>query len=1315
MALKQDRSSLQTDISFFMNETAERGGMTVYDTAGSGAAMDQGSSLVTYSADPSGKIPVGLLINDVVDSDLSRRKLQSGKADQSPKGGKVCLVKKGWVVTNDLEGTPSGGDLAYLGHSGKIATPSVAAGIDGGSDTVVGRFLSSVDEKGYAKVGLELGVKGNPATSTPSPSAATEWERYEELLTSASGSDVIERKEFRDGLGAVVKDNSTTINLTGSRVDDNGVLRVVGGCATADWNLQQLEDWMEVVHGLWSQTHFKDPGSSTTEPAINDPGSNTGESSSSTWGFTTQSWTGAPTDDFGFQYAYTVDTTADTITLTDFPTLGDWDTTDFAEYIQFETIGAGTIPANDQGFTTGTTYTITDHSSGPNGTFNVSNADWTGTGTADGRYINTPFAEEVYLVEWTGDVTYETCNFRIHTRGDYGKNTTAEVRYKRTGTTTWYRAVNARQTRGAQTWETYRFNISGCIMRLSPNTEYDIQITLNNSNGVYANGANQGGSYIITSTFRTRQRPVLPTGGTTHNPTTLTEIRQLLGCTGAGGTPAAAGDIINIPTGDFSDKTGTNRLEGISIVGTELNPIYIQGQGNTTELPRMSFATVAGGVNWLIFDNFRVKNWRNDLSGDIDTFAIYGPSSSSTSDSYGITFTRVEIKNPDIQNVDIHALADSGERYDSHGGFFTGGNNGETNKWWNIEDCTIFPGYYPNDARTGFANFYWGHEGWDMRTTSTVIQWSDWSNFYENSFTHTGGSGGQNLVLHNEVHHNNFYALYDDLFESDESDGGHVIHHNKANHGMNTSNTNLEGGTPATIGNASNGYYYNSHPRYYGEFTITSNGVVNGYDNWDLTTSPSVAFNNTDSSGAIQQRNYQLYTLSGGDTFTANNHGFSDNDRVVFIGSQNTAIPTGLNEETYATSSGLTTGNRPTSSNEYYVINSTTNTFQVSLTEGGSAVSGLIDTVSAGRYVADRFLYTWTATSDWTSSSCKISTRMSGSYPTRTEYQNTNGPDQDFPILICTQRRGSSFSGYRIISCQSNVGSVPHWLVNNQFTGMQLVNSPDGVYKIKTSGASVNMIGNIACCQYQWSRAPRLEANASQYWTNSIYLQESSGYFSTTSYKIGDGPTSGTTGSPIATRYTYWDRNAWFNADVDKNLLGQSSVPNMYTAYLIDQNGHEILSPVTNDLLNMWNESDVAAQTPLPGNFGDSDYGTKENMIANQSGSLYGEGANETDLPGIDNLQGPYITLTDSSNLSFMTTKTENRRDIGPNQVGLPTPRGRRSYTDFLSYVLPDGWEVKASGTDYTSLGVTTGTGTERIIIGKTDNSAAILIEHEEF
>lgn len=158
MALKQDRSTLQTDISFFMNEVAERGGVVALSTAGSGASMDNGNAVVTYAADASGVVPVGLLVNDMVNIDLTRQHLNQHK-DEVQKGGKVTLLTKGWVVTDALEGTaPNAGDLAYLGHSGNLATSNIVsddADADG-SGRVCGRFISDVDQYGYAKVYIDL-------------------------------------------------------------------------------------------------------------------------------------------------------------------------------------------------------------------------------------------------------------------------------------------------------------------------------------------------------------------------------------------------------------------------------------------------------------------------------------------------------------------------------------------------------------------------------------------------------------------------------------------------------------------------------------------------------------------------------------------------------------------------------------------------------------------------------------------------------------------------------------------------------------------------------------------------------------------------------------------------------------------------------------------------------------------------------------------------------------------------------------------------------------------------------------------------------
>jgi hypothetical protein len=159
MALKSDRSTLQTDISFFMNEAATRGGVVVQSTGGSGASMDNGAALVTYAANASGKIPVGLLLNDMVNIDLTRQHLNQHK-DEVQKGGKVTLLQKGFVVTNSLEGTVSAGNPAYLGHSGNLAASNIvsdSADPNGnGHGRICGRFLSGADEDGYAKVYIDL-------------------------------------------------------------------------------------------------------------------------------------------------------------------------------------------------------------------------------------------------------------------------------------------------------------------------------------------------------------------------------------------------------------------------------------------------------------------------------------------------------------------------------------------------------------------------------------------------------------------------------------------------------------------------------------------------------------------------------------------------------------------------------------------------------------------------------------------------------------------------------------------------------------------------------------------------------------------------------------------------------------------------------------------------------------------------------------------------------------------------------------------------------------------------------------------------------
>ena len=149
MALKGDRYELDTDISFFMNETAARGVVVSVSTQGSGSAMDSAAALVTVAANPSGANPLGILLNDVVNIDLTRQHLNQHK-DEVQQGGKVTILTKGNVVTDRISGTPTAGGVAYLAASGLIST-SQATGAP-----AIGRFLSTKDADGYDKVAVNL-------------------------------------------------------------------------------------------------------------------------------------------------------------------------------------------------------------------------------------------------------------------------------------------------------------------------------------------------------------------------------------------------------------------------------------------------------------------------------------------------------------------------------------------------------------------------------------------------------------------------------------------------------------------------------------------------------------------------------------------------------------------------------------------------------------------------------------------------------------------------------------------------------------------------------------------------------------------------------------------------------------------------------------------------------------------------------------------------------------------------------------------------------------------------------------------------------
>jgi hypothetical protein len=133
-----------------MNTTAERGGVVSAVTSGSGVAMDDANAVVAYAAAASGAKPLGILLNDVVNYDLTRQHINWHR-DEVQVGGKVTVLRQGQVTTNRLVSgiSPTAGTDAYVGASGLVGTSSTNA-------VKIGQFLSSLSADGYAKVSVNI-------------------------------------------------------------------------------------------------------------------------------------------------------------------------------------------------------------------------------------------------------------------------------------------------------------------------------------------------------------------------------------------------------------------------------------------------------------------------------------------------------------------------------------------------------------------------------------------------------------------------------------------------------------------------------------------------------------------------------------------------------------------------------------------------------------------------------------------------------------------------------------------------------------------------------------------------------------------------------------------------------------------------------------------------------------------------------------------------------------------------------------------------------------------------------------------------------
>ncbi len=164
MALKGDRYELQVDISFFNNGVANtRGGVACLTTVGSGGAMDQSVAVVGYPANSSGAFPMGIQLNDIVNIDLTRQHINFYR-DEAIVGSKVAVARKGYLVTNSIiagAAAIAAGDMAVLCSSGQLTNLPGTAEWGGSAwnkalNPKVGRWISTTDEDGYAKIEIQL-------------------------------------------------------------------------------------------------------------------------------------------------------------------------------------------------------------------------------------------------------------------------------------------------------------------------------------------------------------------------------------------------------------------------------------------------------------------------------------------------------------------------------------------------------------------------------------------------------------------------------------------------------------------------------------------------------------------------------------------------------------------------------------------------------------------------------------------------------------------------------------------------------------------------------------------------------------------------------------------------------------------------------------------------------------------------------------------------------------------------------------------------------------------------------------------------------
>lgn len=143
-ALKADRWIKCEDLSFFYNgECISRGRVVCLDSN----QDDDGFPVVDIPNKCKKPYPVGIIMNDVVNLDMTRQHINWHK-EEVPQGGKVCIAKYGYLTIKPVKGNPQPGKDLYYDDIGYLTTEEVSK--------CVGKVTSSLDADGFCRVDIHF-------------------------------------------------------------------------------------------------------------------------------------------------------------------------------------------------------------------------------------------------------------------------------------------------------------------------------------------------------------------------------------------------------------------------------------------------------------------------------------------------------------------------------------------------------------------------------------------------------------------------------------------------------------------------------------------------------------------------------------------------------------------------------------------------------------------------------------------------------------------------------------------------------------------------------------------------------------------------------------------------------------------------------------------------------------------------------------------------------------------------------------------------------------------------------------------------------